>query len=68
MDLKKRTLFEKIRNHSHPLKLQQHITIFHKFQGKLGMKLEIPSCLGYGPQNLSDYGLDAQVKINIFTN
>ena len=32
------------------------------------MKLEIPSCLGYGPQNLNDYGFDAQVKINIFTN
>ena len=31
MDLKKEILFKKIRNHSQPLKLQQHISIFHKF-------------------------------------
>ena len=31
MDLKKGVLFKKIRNHSQPLKLQQHITILHKF-------------------------------------
>ena len=30
------------------------------------MQLEIPSCLGYGPQSLNVYGFDAQAKINIF--
>ena len=31
MDLNKGILFKKIRNHPQPLKLHQHITIFHKF-------------------------------------
>ena len=30
------------------------------------MQLEIPSCLGYGPQRLNGYGFDAQTKINFF--
>ena len=30
------------------------------------MQLEIPSCLGYGPQSLNVYGFDAQAKINAF--
>ena len=30
------------------------------------MQLEIPSCLGYGPQSLNVYGFDAQTKINVF--
>ena len=30
------------------------------------MQLEIPSCLGYGPQSLNVYGFDAQPKINNF--
>ena len=30
------------------------------------MQLDIPSCLGYGPQSLNVYGFDAQAKINIF--
>ena len=30
------------------------------------MQLEIPSCLGYGPQYLNVYGFDAQAKINVF--
>ena len=68
MDLKKGILFKKIRNHSQSLKLQQHITILHKFtkQGKLHMLLEIPSCLGYGPQSINVYGFDAPAKINNF--
>ena len=28
--------------------------------------LEIPSCLGYGPQSLNVYGFDALTKINVF--
>ena len=49
MHLEKRILFKKIRNHSQPLQLQQHIAIFHKCteQRKLHMQLEIPSGLGY---------------------
>ena len=68
MDLKKGTLFKKIKSHSKPLKLQQHITIFQKFkeQGKLHMQLEIPGCLGYGPQNVNVNGFNAQTKINVF--
>ena len=68
MDLRKGILFKKIRNHSQPLKLQKHTTIFQKFtyQGNLHMQLEIPSCLGYGPQSLNVYGFDAQTKINAF--
>ena len=70
MDLTKEILFKEITNHSQPLKLQQHITILLKFtyQGKLHVQLEIPSCLGYGPQSLNVYGFDAQTKINVFTN
>ena len=30
------------------------------------MQLEIPSCLGYGPQSLNVYGFDAQTKVNGF--
>ena len=30
------------------------------------MQLEIPSCLGYGPQNLNVYVFDVQAKINDF--
>ena len=68
MDLTKEILFKEITNHSQPLKLQQHITILLKFtyQGKLHVQLEIPSCLGYGPQSLNIYGFDAQAKINYF--
>ena len=68
MDLKKGILFKKIRNHSQPLKLKKHITIFHKFayQGKLHMHLEIPSGLGYDLQSLNVYGFDAQAKIIFF--
>ena len=28
------------------------------------MQLEIPSCLGYGPQSLNVYGFDALTKIS----
>ena len=30
------------------------------------MQLEIPGCLGYGPQNVNVNGFDAQTKINVF--
>ena len=30
------------------------------------MQLEIPSCLGYGPQSLKVYDFDAQAKVNVF--
>ena len=68
MDLKKGILFKKITNHSKPSKLQQHITIFHKFtyQGKLHMLVKILSCLGYGPQSLNVYGFDVQAKMSVF--
>ena len=63
MELKKGTLFKKVINHSHPLKLRQTIKIFHSIilqqyrhiniteaLRKLHMHLEILSCLGYGPK------------------
>ena len=30
------------------------------------MQLEIPSCLGYGPQSSNVYGFDALTKVNVF--
>ena len=30
------------------------------------MQLEIPNCLGYGPQRLNVYSFNAQSKINVF--
>ena len=30
------------------------------------MQLEVPNCLGYGPQSLNIYGFNTQSKINVF--